>query len=78
MLPREPPGRSPSALLCGQKLVRAQNDWPVYFEEAPKLFEFGFRESIELEALARGITHSPIDELSQTLGFQERRPREGR
>jgi len=52
MLPREPPGRSPSALLCGQKLVRAQNDWPVYFEEAPKLFEFGFRESIELEALA--------------------------
>jgi len=24
----------------------------VYFEEAPKLFEFGFRESIELEALA--------------------------
>jgi len=24
----------------------------VYFEEAPKLFEFGFSESIELEALA--------------------------
>ena len=43
--------------MFGQELVRAQNDWStplptVFFEEAPKLFKFGFRESIEPKALA--------------------------
>jgi hypothetical protein len=47
---------SAPALPCGQELVRAQNDWStplptVYFEKAPKLFELGFRESIEPKAL---------------------------